>query len=322
MNCSRILVTGGAGFIGSHLVDVLMAEGLEVTVLDNFRSGKLENVKHHLESENFKLVAGDVRDKSIVREVLGKVDAVVHLAALISVKESVENPLETHDINLTGTLNLLEEAVRNHVKRFVYASSMAVYGEGNPLPLREDHPLKPMSPYAASKASAECYCTAFHESYGLGTMIMRYSNVYGPRQISNPYSGVIPKFVRCCLDNKPLTIYGDGNQTRDFIYVDDVVGATILGLASDVAGEVFNVCTGEPKKITDLAKSVKDILRKGELRIIYDKPREGDIRNSYADPTKAEEILGFRSKITLDEGIEKLVRSMRGEEVVHLGLRL
>jgi dTDP-glucose 4,6-dehydratase len=305
---SKILVTGGAGFIGSHLVDRLIEERFEVAVLDNFRSGRVENIARQLESEKFKLIKGDVRDRRIVKEALDDVDAVVHLAALISVEESIKSPFETYDVNLTGTMNILEEAVRKGVKKFVYASSTAVYGEGNPLPLKEDHPLKSISPYAASKASAEFFCKAFNRSYGLNTIILRYFNVYGPRQEGNPYSGVIAKFVKNCSNNEPMTIYGDGNQTRDFVYVDDVVEATMLAIeSSDAVGDVFNVCTGRPIKINELAQNVKDVLRKGELRVIYDKPRVGDIRDNYGDPTKAEDILGFKFRVKLDEGIKKLI---------------
>ncbi|MCP8305321.1 MAG: SDR family NAD(P)-dependent oxidoreductase [archaeon] len=313
MKSGRVLVTGGAGFIGSHLVDRLIEEGFEVMVLDNFSSGRVGNIARHLKSERFKLVKGDIRNRSILREYLSSVDAIVHLAALISVEESVENPFETYDVNSTGTFNLLDEAVRKGVKKFVYASSTAIYGDENPLPLKEDHPLKgPISPYAASKASAECYCRALCKSRGLETIILRYFNVYGPRQESNPYSGVIAKFVKNCLNNEPLTIYGDGNQTRDFIHVDDVVEATMLALERDVLDEVFNVCTGRPTRIKNLAQIVKGISGRNELKIIYDKPRLGDIKENYGDPKKAEEILGFRSKVRLEDGIERLVHPYLG----------
>lgn len=244
-----ILVMGGAGFIGSHLVDRLMGEGFGVTVLDNFRTGKLDNVNHHMKSERFELIAGDIRDEMVVKKAVGRADTVIHLAALISTKDSVESPFETYDVNLAGTLNLLEAAARKGIERFVYASSMAVYGEDNPLPLREGYPLKPISPYAASKVSAECFCMAFRKSYGLNSMILRYSNVYGPRQMGSPYSGVVAKFVKDSLDNKPLIIYGDGHQTRDFIYVDDDVEATMLALKTDATDDVFNICTGKPTTI-------------------------------------------------------------------------
>jgi len=308
---SKFLVTGGAGFIGSHLVDELVSRGYKVVVLDNFWSGRMENVSQHLKSAVFKLVDGDVRDRRVVRDAMDGVDAVVHLAALIDVEESVNNPVETHDVNVTGTLNVLEEAVRKDIERFVYASSTAVYGEANPLPLKEDCPPKPVSPYAASKASAECYCRAFYRSYRLETVILRYFNVYGPRQEHNPYSGVIARFLNNASRGEPLVVYGDGEQTRDFIYVGDVVEATMLALESaNLAGETFNVCTGKSTTINELAQIVKEVTGRN-LQIILDKPRKGDLKNNYGDPAKAEEILEFKAKVTLIKGLERFV-SARG----------
>ena len=297
-------MTGGAGFIGSHLVDELVGRGYKVVVLDNFRSGRMENVSQHLKSDNFKLVDGDVRDRRVVKGAMDGVDAVVHLAALIDVEESVNNPIETHDVNVTGTLNVLEEAVRKDIKRFVYASSTAVYGEVNPLPLSEDCPPRTVSPYAASKASAECYCKAFYGSYGLDAVILRYFNVYGPRQERNPYSGVITRFLNNVSSGEPLVVYGDGEQTRDFVYIDDVVDATMLALeGSNLADETFNVCTGKPTAINELAQVVKEVSGRN-VQIVYDKARKGDLRYNYGDPAKAEEVLGFKAKVTLRKGLE------------------
>lgn len=308
---SKVLVTGGAGFVGSHLVDGLVGRGYKVVVLDNFRSGKMENVGQHLKGDDFKLVVGDVRDRRVVRDAIDGVDAVVHLAALIDVEKSVNDPVETHDVNVTGTLNVLKEAVREDVKRFVYASSTAVYGEGNPLPLSEDCPPRPISPYAASKASAECYCRAFYRSYGLGTIILRYFNLYGPRQGHNPYSGVIARFLDNALSGKPLVVYGDGEQTRDFMYVDDVVKATMLALESnDSVVETFNVCTGKPTTVNELAQIVEEITGRN-LHIVYGKTRKGDIKNNYGDPAKAEGILGFKAKISLIKGLKRSLSNKR-----------
>lgn len=304
-----MLVTGGAGFVGSHLIDKLAANGSEITVLDSFTTGRLENIKHHLDTGRCNLVKGDVTDKSLVERVLKDVDVVVHLAALISVEESLKHPFEVFDVNVAGTLNLLERAVNGGVKRFVYASSTAVYGEENPLPLKEDYPPKPISPYAASKASAESYCNAFHSSYGLETVILRFFNIYGPRQEKNPYSGVITKFVRNCLENKPLTIYGDGGQTRDFIYVADVVEATTLAIEDrNAIGETFNVCTGKPVEINELALTVKDLLGKKKLNVVHSPLRKGDIRSNYGNPSKARRLLGFRANVDLREGIAQLLK--------------
>ncbi|MEM2102117.1 MAG: SDR family oxidoreductase [Candidatus Bathyarchaeia archaeon] len=305
MKFSRILITGGAGFIGSHLVDRLMERGFSVVVLDDFNSGKMENVHNHLRRSGFRLVKGDIRNKKAVQTAIEEVDAVIHLAALIDVEKSLREPYETHDVNVNGTLVLLKEAVRCGVKRFLFASSAAVYGEGNPLPLIEDCMPKPLSPYAASKVSAEHYCEAFHKSYGLRTVVLRYFNIYGPRQGFNSYCGVITKFVGNALVDKPLVVFGDGSQTRDFIYIDDVVDATLLALEHEnSSGHIFNVCTGKPTSINELAETIREIVGK-DLEIIYDKPRKGDIRNNYGNSLKAEKMLGFKAKISLREGIRR-----------------
>jgi UDP-glucose 4-epimerase len=306
---SKVLVTGGAGFIGSHLVDKLISRGYSVVVLDNFHSGEMESFRKILGRESFEVIEGDIRDRKAVREAMDGVDAVVHLAALIDVEESVNNPLETHDVNVNGTLNVLNEAVRSGVRKLLFASSTAVYGEGNPLPLREEHSLNPISPYAASKVSAEYYCKAFNNCYGLSTVVLRFFNVYGLGQKHSSYSGVISKFLQNALNGEPLILYGDGEQARDFIYVDDVVEATVLALENgDSKGETFNVCTGKPTAVNELVQIVKEVVKR-DLKVIYDKPRKGDIKNNYGDPSKTEEILGFKAKISLREGLERLRNS-------------
>jgi dTDP-glucose 4,6-dehydratase len=302
---SRVLVTGGAGFIGSHLVKALVNK-CAVIVLDNLCSGSLENLHRVVEGGGIKFVRGDVRDKKAVRDAMNGVDAVVHLAALINVEASVKNPFETHDVNVNGTLNVLKEAVRAGVKRFVFASSAAVYGDANPLPLKEEYPPHPISPYAASKAAAEGYCLTFNRCYGLETVILRYFNVYGPGQGNSAYSGVITKFLRNALKGEPLIVYGDGEQTRDFIYVDDVAKATVLALENEnAAGETFNVSSGKPTTINELVEIVKEFAR-CDLKVIYKEPRKGDVRHNYGDPAKAEKILGFKAMIGLRKGLEQL----------------
>jgi nucleoside-diphosphate-sugar epimerase len=304
---SKVLITGGAGFIGHHLTRRLLGMSYEVVVLDNFKTGKMQNISQHLKNAPFKLVVGDVRSKKVIRNAMDGVDAVVHLAALISVEESFKNPTETHNVNVTGTLNVLEEAARTNIEKFIYASSTAVYGDGNPLPLREDYPPKPLSPYATSKTSAEYYCEMFHRSYRLKTVILRYFNVYGPGQENNPYSGVIAKFLSNALSGAPIVIHGDGKQTRDFIYIDDVIEATILALeSSDAVGQTFNICTGTPVSINELANIIKELVKK-DLKITYDKPRKGDVRDNYGDPSKAFEILKFKAKNSLKQGIKKYI---------------
>ena len=307
MGMGKVVVTGGAGFIGSKLVGALLGRGYSVVVLDNFYSGSVENLQEFFGYGGLEVVRGDVRDKCVVRRVMDGAGSVVHLAALIDVEASVKNPFETHDVNVNGTLNVLEEAVKAGVDRVVFASSTAVYGDINPLPLKEEYPVYPISPYAASKVSAESYCKAFNRCYGLETVVLRYFNVYGPGQMNNAYSGVITKFLNNALRGKPLVVYGDGWQTRDFVYVNDVVEATVTALENNNAvGETFNVCTGRSTSVNELVQIIKEVVGKN-LEVIYDKPRKGDIKNNYGDPSKAENILGFRTKISLIKGLEQLV---------------
>jgi UDP-glucose 4-epimerase len=310
---SRVVVTGGAGFIGSRLVRELLGRGYYVVVLDNFCSGSWENLRGLRGKGGLEVVDGDVRDGRVVRKVMKGVDGVVHLAALIDVEASVSDPFETHGVNVNGTLNVLHAAVKAGVGRFVFASSTAVYGDVNPLPLREDYPPRLISPYAASKAAAEGYCRAFNRCYGLGTVVLRYFNVYGTGQRNSAYSGVITRFLENAFRGEPLVVYGDGGQTRDFIYVDDVIEATVLALEGDgVEGETFNICTGKPTSVNELVRIVKEIVKR-DLKVIYEKPRKGDIRNNYGDPLKAERILGFKAKTSLKKGLMKLIKSFRNE---------
>ncbi|MCW4045319.1 MAG: SDR family NAD(P)-dependent oxidoreductase [Candidatus Bathyarchaeota archaeon] len=311
MKFRKVLVTGGAGFIGSHIVDELISRGYSIAILDNFHSGKLENLRASSSKNALELIKGDIRDRNILRNALADVDALVHLAALIDVEMSVNNAFETHDVNVTGTLNLLEESVRCGVKKCVLASSAAVYGDANLLPINEECSLSPVSPYAASKVSAEYYCKVFRRCYGLGMVILRYFNVYGPRQKGGTYSGVITRFLENALKGIPLTVYGDGNQTRDFIYVGDVAKATVSALESAHSdAETFNVCTGLPTSINEIAQIVKDVVGTNS-KLTYSKPRSGDINASYGDPLKAEKAFGFRARIGLREGIRLLRDSQR-----------
>ncbi|MEM3437330.1 MAG: SDR family oxidoreductase [Nitrososphaerales archaeon] len=306
MEYSRILVTGGAGFIGSHIIDRLLQEGFEVIVLDNLSTGRITNIKHHLKNKNFQLIKGDIREENVVRRALKGVEAVIHEAAISSVEESIKNPIKTNDVNVNGTLNLLNLSVKEGVKRFIFASSASVYGDLNP-PLNEDFQPKPMSPYAVSKLSGEYYCKVFHKIYGLETICLRYFNVYGPRQKNNQYSSVIVNFIDNIKKNKPPVIFGDGLQTRDFIYISDVVEASIIALKSkEGIGEVFNIATGKPTTINELAQIIIEIKGKRKIEPIHTEPRKGDIKHSYANTEKAEEILKFKAKVSLREGLESL----------------
>ena len=305
---SKILVTGGAGFIGSHLVDRLMKEGYEIVVLDNFFSGKIENIKHHLESGTFYLVKGDVRSSDNVKEAIKNVDAVFHLAAIVSVPLSIQNPLLANDVNARGTLNLLEASLKAHVKRFIYASSCAVYGEVDCLPIDERCQTNPISPYSVSKLAAEYYCKVFYENYGLNSLCLRYFNVYGRRQAGDSYSGVITQFISRLKQRKPPIIYGDGQQTRDFVHVKDIIEANMLALNRQQGfGEVINVGTGKRTTINQLAEVLLRLSGRSELKPKYVAPRKGDIRNSCADINKAKKALGYEPKVMLKKGLRTLL---------------
>jgi len=307
----KILVTGGAGFIGSHLVDRLLNEGFKVTVIDNFDTGRLENIAHHRDSKKFHFIKGDIRDLDLVKETMKDTDAVFHEAALASVTLSVENPILTNDINVTGTLNLLKASSDLHVKRFIYASSAAIYGDTPSPQKREDMTPNPKSPYGVSKLAAENYVKLFHKVYGLETVCLRYFNVYGPRQrfdIQCAYGGAIIIFINRLLRNMPPVIYGNGEQTRDFVYVEDVVEANMLALNSkNAVGEAFNIATGTNVSVNEVANTLKEIMNRKALKTIHTEPRPTDIRHGYADISKAKRILGFHPKVSLKEGLVKLV---------------
>jgi len=304
----KVLVTGGAGFIGSHIVDSLLAKDLEVTVLDNLSSGKMKNIGQHLNKENLHFIKGDIRDDDSVKQAVRNVDAVIHEAALVGVARSVENPFSTNEVNVTGTLNLLKASLDSGVKRFIYASSASVYGEIETLPKKETLPTRPISPYATSKLAAENYCKAFFKVYGLETVSLRYFNVYGPRQTRGPYSGVITVFINRLLNDEPPIIHGDGTQTRDFTDVQDAVQASMLSLkCKNAVGEEFNVATGKQTTINQLAQALLNLTGKTSLQPTHTEPRQGDIKHSYADISKAKRVLGYEPKITLKEGLNALV---------------
>ena len=304
----KVLVTGGAGFIGSHVVDKLVLDGHEVVVLDDLSSGSMKNIEHHLDESGFRFVEGDIRQSRTVEKALEGVDAVIHEAAIVSVPLSMENPALTNEVNIFGTLNLLEASLRAKVKRFIYVSSCAVYGDASKLPINEDAPTRPLSPYASSKLAAEEHCRAFHENYGLETVRLRYFNVYGPRQSTNEYAGVMVKFLERIRMDQPPVIFGDGEQTRDFVYVSDVVEATLLALNREgAAGKVFNIGTGEVTTINKLCKIFLELTGKTHLKPIYIDPKQGDIRHSRADITKAMKLLGYRPKVSIERGVREFL---------------
>jgi nucleoside-diphosphate-sugar epimerase len=307
---SKVLVTGGAGFIGSHLVDRLLGEDFEVTIFDDFSTGQMQNIFHHRDLKEFHLVRGDVRDIGLAKKVVEDVDAVFHEAALVNVPLSIQNPILFNDVNLVGTLNMLKACSDFNVKRFMFASSAAVYGDSKPARKSENTPCEPISPYAVSKLAAENYVKIFNELCGLETVSLRYFNVYGPRQVAgSSYNGVITAFISRLLSGQPPIIYGDGKQTRDFVHVDDVVSANMLALKNkNAVGEVFVIASGTTISVYELAKRLQQITNTERLKPIFAEPRVGDIRHCSADISKAEKLLGFRPKIRLEDGLSSLVK--------------
>lgn len=308
----KVLVTGGAGFIGTNLVIRLLREGYKVRIFDNFSTGKRENVASVIKSLNnsavdLEVIEGDLRDFALVLEATRDIEIVFHQAALPSVIRSVRAPNTTNDVNITGTLNLLEACRVNGVRRVIYASSSSIYGDTEELPKHEDMNPKPLSPYAVSKIAGEYYMKVFNHIYGIETVILRYFNVYGPYQDpTSEYSGVISKFIHAFLHNKPLIVYGDGEQSRDFTYVDDVVEANILAAKAPVSGEVFNIAGGKRHSLNQMIEILKKIFNRNP-EVIYTDPRPGDIRHSQAGVDKVKRALGFTTKVLFEEGLKKTV---------------
>ncbi|QDU30709.1 UDP-glucose 4-epimerase [Anatilimnocola aggregata] len=308
---AKILVTGGCGFIGSHLVDALVKRGDQVRVLDLPDSDKRENLganRHRVQ-----LFVGDVADLQIVKQAVDGVDIVFHQAALASVPRSVEDPLATHSACVTGTLVVLHAAQQAGVKRVVYAASSSAYGN-QPTPLKKETDLpSPISPYAAAKLAAEHYCHSFYHSYGLETVSLRYFNVFGPQQDPNgPYAAVVPLFAQKLLAGQAPTIYGDGKQTRDFTYIDNVVQANLL--ASQVpaaAGQTFNVGSGQATSLLDMLGMLQPIIGTN-LKPNFAPSRAGDVRDSLADISLARQVLGYNPTIDLKEGMLRTVAAMKG----------
>ena len=303
----KILVTGGAGFIGSHLIEKIIHKDLETICLDNFSYGSRKNLEATIDNHYLEVIEGDVRDSNLLLKLCKEIDVAVHLAAVISVEKSFERPWETNEINVAGTINLLNACVRNRVKKIIYISSAAVYGLPSYLPVDENHPINPISPYGVSKLSAEQYVRTFGEAYSLETIILRIFNAYGPRQRISQYSGVIRIFIEQALKGEPLTIYGDGTQTRDFIYVEDAVDAVMRSIECEkITNEVVNVASGKQIKIKDLAKTVMELVGK-ELEIKYLPEKRGDIKHSYACVEKALGLIDFKAKTSLKEGLKRTI---------------
>ena len=296
-----ILITGGCGFIGTNLVRYLAGRGCRLRILDNLSTGKKENLAPSF-SDN--LIIGDVRDRKVVSQAVQGVEAVVHLAACTSVVDSLENPMEVWEVNVTGTINLLEACRQNSVSRFVLASSNAVVGE-QPPPIDELKIPQPLSPYGASKLAGEALCRSYYHSFGLETVALRFANCYGPYSEHKP--SIIPKLIKWAEERRPVTVYGDGNQTRDFIHAVDVAQAIYLALTvdTDSYGQIFQIATGIETSINQLVALVQEVAGR-KLRIIYEAERKGEIKRNYSDITKARRMLGFDPEITLREGLKEL----------------
>jgi len=303
---NKYLVTGGAGFIGSHIVEELVKRGDTVRVIDNFITGKKENISSF--SGKIELVEGDIRDSSICREAVNGMDFVLHQAALPSVPRSIKDPILTNEINVTGTLNLLLASRDAEVKRLVFASSSSVYGDNPQLPKKEGMEGIPLSPYAISKRVGEMYCRVFSQVFNLSTVCLRYFNIFGPRQDPfSQYAAVIPNFITKMLKDEKPVIFGDGEQSRDFTYVSNVVEANILAAnASGISGEVFNIACGERTTVNSLVENINEVLDK-KIKPSYDEPRPGDVKHSFADISKIRKTIKYEPLVSFSEGLKKTI---------------
>jgi len=304
----RALVTGGAGFIGSHLVRALLREGFRVRVLDNFATGRPENL-HGLDTTRLEVQEGDIRDPQAVTAAVQGMALVFHQAAFISVPASMEDPLTCHAVNATGTAQLLEAARRAGVDKVVLASSAAVYGDSDDFPLQETLPTRPLSPYAATKAANETYARLYTAAFGLPVTALRYFNVYGPRQrADSPYAAAIPIFAQRMLTGQPPTIFGDGGQRRDFVFVEDVAQANLRAAECPEAdGEVLNICTGQEISLLELIATLQELIPDAP-QPVFAPPRPGDIYRSVGDPAKARRLLGFYPQTSLHTGLHAVVQ--------------
>lgn len=306
---AKVLITGGAGFIGSHLLEALLGRGDAVTVVDDFSTGKRENLSPF--QGRFELIEGSVADPQVAEQSVRGMDFVLHQAALGSVPRSVDEPAASHAANLTGTLLLLDASRRSGVRRFVYASSSSIYGDTPELPKRETMSPNPMSPYAVTKLGGEQYCRVFHGIYGLETVSLRYFNVFGPRQSpDSQYAAVIPRFIAALARGEAPVIYGDGTQSRDFTYVENVVQANLAACsaASAVAGEAFNIACGERITLLQLLQEMQALSGRSHAPR-FEAARRGDVRDSLADIRKAQDLLGYLPRISFREGLGRTVRA-------------
>ena len=310
MKPRRALVTGGAGFIGSHIVDALMQRGAEVCVIDDMSTGDVSNVGKHMEDPNFTLIEADIRRINKTKGIPEGLDSVFHEAAIASVPKSVDDPMLVHDVNVNGTLQVMDFCLKRKVKRFVFASSAAVYGAVTRPPAKEEDRCTPGSPYGASKLAVEDYMHAYHSTYGLETVALRYFNAYGPRQrMNDDYSGVIPLFARQLLKGDRPTVFGDGLQTRDFVNVADIANANVLAMEAESApGKVFNIASGKQITILGLLDALCVAAGRGKVTPSFAPERRGDLRVGAASISRAEEVLGYSPKVSLEDGLAAVAR--------------
>jgi UDP-glucose 4-epimerase len=311
MKVSKALVTGGAGFIGSHIVDELVRRGIETFVIDDLSTGSLDNLSQHNE-EQLHVIIGDARN---AERLMGdeKIDVVFHEAAIASVSKSVTDPMLVHDVNVNMTLSLMDFCVHRNVKRFVFASSAAVYGivEGK---AKEDLVCRPYSPYGATKLCVENYLNAYYETYGLQSVALRYFNVYGPRQMINDYSGVITVFIRNLLLGQTPTIHGDGSQVRDFVSVRDIVQANMLAMESENAtGTMFNVASGRSTSVKELLETLQKVTNTADMGYAFGPTRKGDVKFGRASIDKIQNYLGFEAKVSLEHGLGQTVDFLKAK---------
>jgi UDP-glucose 4-epimerase len=303
----KYLVTGGAGFIGSNIVEEILRRGDVVRAIDNFSTGKKENVEEFLSNPNFELLEGDLTNLETARESVKDIDFVLHQAAVPSVPRSIEDPLITNENNITGTLNLLVAARDEKVKKLIYASSSSIYGDNPQLPKKEDFPVMPISPYALQKYAGERYCQVFWHIYGLPTICLRYFNVFGPKQDPlSQYSAVIPKFIKCFINNESPEILGSGEQSRDFTFVDNVVSANLLAVNSGdgANGQVLNIACNGQTSLNQLVGQLKEITGKN-IEAEYKEARIGDVMHSRADISKAKNLIDFEPSVDFKKGLQR-----------------
>ena len=303
MKNKKVLVTGGAGFIGSNLVKKLLSENNDVIVIDDLSSGFKSNI---IENKGIRFINGDIRNRKVIDDAINGVEVVFHLAASVGNKRSIDFPIIDSEINILGTLNILEASIKEGVRKIVTSSSAGIFGELKTIPIKENHQIEPDSPYGCSKLCQEKLCLSYSKLYDIEAICLRYFNVYGPNQRFDAYGNVIPIFVYKMLHNEPITIFGDGLQTRDFIHVDDVVQANINSASSYGVSEAFNIASGTRITINDLVKLITKNYKKNII-INYDKKRPGDVMHSLADISFARNKINFNPIISLEDGIEEYV---------------